>query len=96
MEEDWVVNNDRTYVYSSKFKRVKEGTYFLDYLEKGVFEIQSDNDGIYVIAHITEEKGKASKRIDKMKFEKLSDKKASRTLNVNGAKSPLKLKGEKL
>ena len=96
MEEDWVVNNDRTYVYSSKFKRVKEGTYFLDYLEKGIFEIQSENDGVYVIAHITEEKGKASKRIDKMKFEKLSDKKASRTLNVNGAKSPLKLKGEKL
>ncbi len=96
MEEDWVVNNDRTYSYSSKFKRVKEDTYFGDYLEKGVFEIISESDGVYVIAHITEEKGKPSKRIDKMKFDKISEKKASRTLKMNGAKSPLKLKGEKI
>jgi hypothetical protein len=96
MEEEWIVNSDRTYNYSSKFKNMIDKTYFGDYTEKGVFEISAENNLITLVAHIMEEKGKPSIRIDNMKFDDINEKKASRTLIFTEAKAPAKLNGKKL
>ena len=96
LEEVWNVNSDRTYTYESRFKKFAENTYLGEYLEKGVFEIKKDNFGsISVVVHISEEDGKPSTRIDELKFDTLTDKKASRTLNFNEAKYPAKTVGKK-
>jgi uncharacterized protein (TIGR02145 family) len=97
MEEVWTVNSDRTYSYESRFQKFLEKSYLNEYKEKGVFEIEQDSYGdMYVVAYITEEQGKSSSRIDKMKFDEIDAKKASRTIKFNDAKYPVKLKGKKM
>lgn len=97
MEEVWLVNADRTYSYESRFQKFLEKSYLNEYKEKGVFEIEQDSFGdMYVVAYILEEQGKSSSRVDKMKFDKIDAKKASRTIKFNDAKYPVKLNGKKI
>lgn len=49
-----------------------------------------------VVAYIIEEQGKSSSRVDKMKFDKIDTKQASRTIKFNDAKYPVKLNGIKM
>jgi hypothetical protein len=97
LEENWLVNADRTYVYKSRFKKYLLNKYFEEFLEKVKFVIFNDTSSeILLVAHINEENGKPSSRIDKMKFDKISNTKASRTLNFKSAKYPVKTKGKKV
>ncbi|MBP6756980.1 MAG: hypothetical protein KA210_12625 [Bacteroidia bacterium] len=98
MEESWSVKSDRTYKYESRFKKYLENKYFNNYLEIGVFEIEEDTYGnIYVVANIIEEDNQPSKRIDKMKFDKLKENKAVRVIqDIADVKYPFKLRGKKM
>jgi hypothetical protein len=96
MEENWVVNSDRTYNYEAKYRKSNENNYFKIYNEKGMFEITNDaNDNLFVNAYINNEDSVTVYRIDKMKFEEITDKKAKRIVNDPSAKYPIKLKGKK-
>jgi uncharacterized protein (TIGR02145 family) len=96
MEEIWIVNQDRTYHYESRFQKFLEKSYLNEYIEDGVFEIEQNSFGdLIVVAYILVEQGKSSSRIDKMKFDQITAKKASRTITFEDAKYPAKLKGKK-
>jgi hypothetical protein len=96
MEEVWLVNPDRTYKYESRYKKFMEDQYYGNYHETGIFEIEEDSFGnIYVVANIIEENNKPSSRIDKMKFEEITEKKAKRIIVDKSAKYPFKLIGKK-
>lgn len=90
-EETFLVNSDRTYSYESKFRKWLDKNYFGEYKEKGSWELK---DNIF-IAYINEENGKPSDRIDKLQFDNIGDKKASRTLLFTGVE-PVKIIGKKV
>lgn len=95
--ETWVVNSDRTYLYQSKYKEWLGKEYFDIYDEEGMFEITTEGIGdLFVTAYINKENRKTSYRIDKMKFDEISKKKASRTIYMDGAKAPFIIKGKKV
>lgn len=91
-EELLTVNRDRTYVYKSNFRKWLEKSIYQEYNEKGIWEIKDDT----FYAYISEENGKPSKRIDNLKFDSLSGKKASRTLIISQDISPVKMNGKKV
>lgn len=97
MYETWIVNPDRTYVYQSKYKEWLGKEYFGIYDEEGMYEITIEGIGdLYLTAYINKENRKTSYRIDKMKFDEISKKKASRTIYMDGAKAPFVIKGKKV
>jgi len=78
--EEFNVQPDRTYTYKAYFKKWLEPQIYREYNEKGIWEIKDNT----FYEYINEENGKPSKRLDKLVFDKISAKKASRTINENG------------
>lgn len=91
-EEFYTVNSDRTYIYKSYFRKWLEKPIYTEYSEKGIWEIKDNT----FYAYINEEDGKPSKRIDPLKFDNISEKKANRTLKLFNDLPPIKLSGKKV
>lgn len=90
--EDFKLNSDRSYTYKSYFKKWLESPVYKEYNEKGIWEIKDNT----FYAYINEENGKPSKRIDPLKFDEISKKKASRTVQLFIDTPPVKVNGKKV
>jgi len=90
--EEFKVQLDRTYIYKSYFKKWLETQIYKEYNEKGIWEIKDNT----FYAYINEEDGKPSKRIDPLKFDEISKKKAIRTVEIFTDIPPVKLTGKKV
>ena len=91
-EEIFIVKADRSYSYTSYFRKGIKKLIYDEYYEKGYWELK--NNAFY--AYIQDENGKPSKRIDILKFNELSDNKASRTLKVFEDYPAVEIQGIKL
>lgn len=90
--EEFKVNTDRTYTYKSYFKKWLENPVYKEYTEKGNWEIKDNT----FYAYINEENGQPSKRIDPLKFDEISKKKASRTVQLFIDTPSVKVNGKKV
>lgn len=91
-EEFFDVKSDRSYTYRAYFRKWLEKSNIMEYNEKGLWEIKDNT----FCAYINEEDGKPSTRIDKLKFDAISDKKASRTVKLLTDVPPIKISGKKV
>jgi hypothetical protein len=97
LEEVWTINSDRTYTYEGRMRYSNQKNYHTVYNEKGVFTIEQGSSGEYFFnAYITEEDGKQTWRVEKVKFDQLNTKGAIRTISFKDVKNPITLKGKKL
>jgi uncharacterized protein (TIGR02145 family) len=111
IEESWIINSDRTYLYeATRFQKNKalqfsgkilevnpSDTKIIEsYKEKGVFEIQkNDKNEIILTAYINEENGILSTGVDNIPFKYLDSQKATRIFLETGYPKEWVLQGVK-